>query len=685
MLRLSTAADAVEATYTSTSLTLPLFVHLRSPEDINPLLASLSTGGVTKCFDLLLNKEAWRASPPLTWKSLVATGFGIPESRIIGLTTPFRDGHILIQTACEFHAWARISPAFSNFFRPPDYSSSASSKTISIQAPFFELLVAPAPSKPQITDQPSVGSAVSATTASTLDSASTTAKDPTDKADSDPAPVSISPCASSSGSDPARTTQSTTVPSPTSDSASASAQQSDSAPLEQTDGQTASTSVQTDAEESVTESQIAAFELVRDSRKALDCLSKLVNHFEALTKRSNKETVRATTPTVNVKANSSESLSGPAAMIGLIKAVSNMSFGLAESVNDFAELFAEVTRPVNIQDRPSSISILTQTSSRATEIDTTENQVQHVMNGADSPAINASCNRQSTIRGLHDEFLRMREHRASTTSTSSEPKKENEAAQSNAIATQGADAGPSMKKIDTELTEAFEELLKQPEQSGTENDDDDEMVMINTASTSSSNSPKSRSQRSGKINLYTSSLTLLTLFSIIMSIFISSTSASVLVGRDADAKSGLWYTRDLAGESAVAPRQISRNVYLCKCTCFQTNSTLVPIYSPVDAAKPCTTCTRQFCLDQNLDICKDAKLEHTDHDVGTGLEGDVWAKCFERDSYKDQSIITLYLLVLVGLVVFSALRGRLVGLYDQYQSQGPSAIYNSVRNAPWRR
>lgn len=84
-------------------------------------------------------------------------------------------------------------------------------------------------------------------------------------------------------------------------------------------------------------------------------------------------------------------------------------------------------------------------------------------------------------------------------------------------------------------------------------------------------------------------------------------------------------------------------------------------------------------------MCKGAKLEHTDHDVGTGFEGDVWAKCFERDSYKDQSIITLYLLVVVGLVGFAAMRGRVEGWIQRYQQMGPQGLYSAVRVAPWRR
>ncbi|KAN0060118.1 hypothetical protein ACQY0O_008092 [Thecaphora frezii] len=98
--------------------------------------------------------------------------------------------------------------------------------------------------------------------------------------------------------------------------------------------------------------------------------------------------------------------------------------------------------------------------------------------------------------------------------------------------------------------------------------------------------------------------------------------------------------------------------HLCKCTCFSTNSTLVPLFAPADPAKPCLTCTRQFCLDQGLEICKGARIAPPDGDTGTGWEGEVWAKCFERDDYKDQSIILFYLVTVVGLLVVTALRGR---------------------------
>lgn len=81
----------------------------------------------------------------------------------------------------------------------------------------------------------------------------------------------------------------------------------------------------------------------------------------------------------------------------------------------------------------------------------------------------------------------------------------------------------------------------------------------------------------------------------------------------------------------VSPTQASAP-YLCKCTCFLTNSTIVPIYKPQEIANPCSTCTRQFCLDQNLAGCQGARIENPNADTGTGFEGEVWARCFREQS-----------------------------------------------------
>ncbi|WVQ97067.1 hypothetical protein IAU59_004177 [Kwoniella sp. CBS 9459] len=96
----------------------------------------------------------------------------------------------------------------------------------------------------------------------------------------------------------------------------------------------------------------------------------------------------------------------------------------------------------------------------------------------------------------------------------------------------------------------------------------------------------------------------------------------------------------------------------CKCICFS-NSTIIPLYRPDNPKKPCLSCTRQFCLDQKLAICKGAEVPELDADVGTGTEGDVEARCFKRDSPRDQLVVTFFLLIVFGLLLYAAIRARL--------------------------
>ncbi|GFZ43218.1 hypothetical protein JCM24511_00937 [Saitozyma sp. JCM 24511] len=96
----------------------------------------------------------------------------------------------------------------------------------------------------------------------------------------------------------------------------------------------------------------------------------------------------------------------------------------------------------------------------------------------------------------------------------------------------------------------------------------------------------------------------------------------------------------------------------CKCICFS-NSTIIPLYRPANPSKPCLSCTRQFCLDQKLAICRDAEVPDLDVDVGTGLEGDVEARCFKRDSPRDQLIVTFFVLTVFALLLWAGVRSRL--------------------------
>ncbi|KAK7463601.1 hypothetical protein VKT23_005543 [Stygiomarasmius scandens] len=76
-------------------------------------------------------------------------------------------------------------------------------------------------------------------------------------------------------------------------------------------------------------------------------------------------------------------------------------------------------------------------------------------------------------------------------------------------------------------------------------------------------------------------------------------------------------------------------------------------------AQPCLTCTKQYCVNQNLGICAGASLGDTDPDIATGKEGDVEARCFQRDSPRDQLVVTLFLLVVFGLLLGAGIKGRM--------------------------
>ena len=62
--------------------------------------------------------------------------------------------------------------------------------------------------------------------------------------------------------------------------------------------------------------------------------------------------------------------------------------------------------------------------------------------------------------------------------------------------------------------------------------------------------------------------------------------------------------------------------------CFGTNYTILPMDLPDDPSKPCLSCTKQWCLNQNLPKCAGASIGDTNPDTATGKEGDIEARCF---------------------------------------------------------
>ncbi|KAA1468247.1 hypothetical protein DENSPDRAFT_770473 [Dentipellis sp. KUC8613] len=94
--------------------------------------------------------------------------------------------------------------------------------------------------------------------------------------------------------------------------------------------------------------------------------------------------------------------------------------------------------------------------------------------------------------------------------------------------------------------------------------------------------------------------------------------------------------------------------------CFGSNYSILHLDIPDNPSKPCLSCTKQWCLNQNLPICAGASLGDTDPDTATGKEGDVEARCFQRDSPRDQFVVTVFLLTVLGLLLGAGIKGRMV-------------------------
>ncbi|KAF9910720.1 hypothetical protein EC991_005705 [Linnemannia zychae] len=82
-------------------------------------------------------------------------------------------------------------------------------------------------------------------------------------------------------------------------------------------------------------------------------------------------------------------------------------------------------------------------------------------------------------------------------------------------------------------------------------------------------------------------------------------------------------------------------------------------------SKTCGSCTKQFCLDSKPDMCKG---------VGTGEGDELITSCFERDSYKDQLVVYLFLTITFGLLGFAGLQPLLNGLWQRRQQRSYSQM-----------
>lgn len=117
------------------------------------------------------------------------------------------------------------------------------------------------------------------------------------------------------------------------------------------------------------------------------------------------------------------------------------------------------------------------------------------------------------------------------------------------------------------------------------------------------------------------------------------------------------------------------NLILSQGICFQSNYSILHLSTPDTPSQPCLSCTKQWCLNQNLPICAGALIGDTNPDTATGKAGDVEARCFrtsppcilllladcpERDSPRDQLVVTLFLLTVFGLLLGAGVKNRML-------------------------
>ncbi|ORX73387.1 hypothetical protein DL89DRAFT_255485 [Linderina pennispora] len=110
----------------------------------------------------------------------------------------------------------------------------------------------------------------------------------------------------------------------------------------------------------------------------------------------------------------------------------------------------------------------------------------------------------------------------------------------------------------------------------------------------------------------------------------------------------------------------------CKCTCGQ-NSTIIEMTKfalshlphasqPIDTdtlmPSVCMNCTRLLCGIAEPDLCD-----------GAAVDEEIVPLCFQRDSLQDQLIVNGFLLLVIGLLAWTAMRDRVKPLVDRVWNQ----------------
>ncbi|KAJ2081715.1 hypothetical protein H4R24_002112 [Coemansia sp. RSA 988] len=123
----------------------------------------------------------------------------------------------------------------------------------------------------------------------------------------------------------------------------------------------------------------------------------------------------------------------------------------------------------------------------------------------------------------------------------------------------------------------------------------------------------------------------------------------------------------------VATPVIAKDVInFCKCTCGQ-NSTIIELTKsalthlphasePIDvdtlAPNVCMNCTRLLCGIAEPALCD-----------GAAVDDDIAPLCFQRDSLQDELIVSGFLLLVIGLLAWTVLRGHVKPVVERLWTQ----------------
>ncbi|ODQ66663.1 hypothetical protein NADFUDRAFT_82418 [Nadsonia fulvescens var. elongata DSM 6958] len=119
----------------------------------------------------------------------------------------------------------------------------------------------------------------------------------------------------------------------------------------------------------------------------------------------------------------------------------------------------------------------------------------------------------------------------------------------------------------------------------------------------------------------------------------------------------------------------------CKCQCSDKYEIItldlprdaVTTNQTADSPSPltCYNCTRSYCFDLNLDICREKASTNGHGNESSEVEikltlDDYTATCFNRESLKEKFIVYMFCLTTVGLVAYASLKSVMGPLLERF-------------------